>query len=309
MNKVFITGASGFVGKNLIRYLNQMDVATFACSQSEGFNYTLIDSTLLDNQKITTLVHLAGKAHDLRRFVNSRDYYEVNTNLTGRLFDSFLQSNAKNFIYISSIKALADRSDTPLTEEMVPLPLTDYGKSKLAAEEYLLKHILPPGKRLYILRPCMIHGPGNKGNLNLLYNLASRGIPWPLGAFENKRFFCSVDNLMFIIKELIERDDILSGVYNVADDEALSINDVISILAESQNRKVKILKTSKVLIRLIAKLGDILHLPITTERLQKLTESYLVSNRKIKTAIGKSLPVSSRDGLFKTFNSFNKSAQ
>jgi hypothetical protein len=49
----------------------------------------------------------------------------------------------------------------------------------------------------------MIHGAGNKGNLNLIYKLFSKGIPWPLGAFDNKRSFCSIDNLMFIIKELI----------------------------------------------------------------------------------------------------------
>jgi nucleoside-diphosphate-sugar epimerase len=155
----------------------------------------------------------------------------------------------------------------------------------------------------------MIHGPGNKGNLNLLYKLASKGIPWPLGTFDNKRSFCSIDNLMFIIKELIERDDIPSGVYNVADDEALSTNNVISILAESQNRKVNIWKISKGLIQALAKLGDVVHLPHTTERLQKLTKSYLVSNAKIKAAIGKDLPVSAKEGLLKTFKSFHTNAQ
>jgi nucleoside-diphosphate-sugar epimerase len=114
---------------------------------------------------------------------------------------------------------------------------------------------------------------------------------------------------MFIIKELIERDDIPSGVYNVADDETLSTNDVISILARSQNRKAKIWKLSKGLIQFLAKLGDVLRLPLTTERLQKLTESYVVSNQKIKTAIGKPLPVSAKDGLLKTFKSFHKSAK
>jgi len=191
----------------------------------------------------------------------------------------------------------------------MPNPITHYGKSKLLAEQYILSKLIPAGKRVYILRPCMVHGPGNKGNLNLLYKLASKGIPWPLGAFENKRSFCSIDNLMFIIKELIEREDISSGVYNIADDEALSTNNVISILAESQNKRAKIWNVSKGLIQSLAKLGDLIHLPLTTERLQKLTESYVVSNHKIKSAIGKPLPVSAKDGLLKTFNSFHKSAQ
>jgi nucleoside-diphosphate-sugar epimerase len=104
---------------------------------------------------------------------------------------------------------------------------------------------------------------------------------------------------------LIEREDIPSGVYNVADDESLSTNDVISILAESQNKKAKIWKVYKVLIQYLTKFGDVLRLPLTTERLQKLTESYVVSNQKIKSAIGKNLQVSARDGLLKTFYSFH----
>ena len=128
----------------------------------------------------------------------------------------------------------------------------------------------------------MIDGSGNKGNLNLLYKLVSKGLPWPLGVFENKRSFCSIDNLMFIIKELIERDNIPSGVYNVADDDALSTNEVISILAESQNRRPKIWKIWKELIEFVAKISNLIKLPLSEERLHKLTDSYIVSNQKIK---------------------------
>jgi len=84
------------------------------------------------------------------------------------------------------------------------------------AEQYILSQPIPEGKRVYILRPCMIHGPGNKGNLNLLYSLVTKGFPWPLGLFENSRSYLSIENLCFIIKELIDREDIPSGVYNVA---------------------------------------------------------------------------------------------
>jgi nucleoside-diphosphate-sugar epimerase len=204
---------------------------------------------------------------------------------------------------------VADEVDGVLTEEYIPNPTTHYGKSKLLAEQYILSKEIPEGKRVYILRPCMIHGPGNKGNLNLLYKFVSKGIPWPLGSFNNKRSFCSIDNLIFIIKELIDREGIPSGVYNVADDKVLSTNEVISILTESQNKKPKIWKAPKGLIKFFSKLGDILRLPLTTERLQKLSESYEVSNQKIKFAIEKDLPVSAKDGLLKTFNSFYTNAK
>lgn len=151
----------------------------------------------------------------------------------------------------------------------------------------------------------MIHGPGNKGNLNLLYNLISKKIPWPLGSFENKRSFCSIDNLTFVIQELIEHEDIPSGIYNVADDEPLSTNELIGLIAQSQNRNPIVWKISKSLIEKAARIGDKLHLPLNSERLHKLTSSYVVSNDKIKTALGKPLPVSSKEGLLKTFQSFN----
>jgi nucleoside-diphosphate-sugar epimerase len=297
MISIFITGSSGFVGLNLIEYLRSF----FTCIKYQR------DAQIQINQDI--VIHLAGKAHDIKKISNSDEYYQINTELTKKVFDAFLTSNAKVFIILSSVKAVADEVDGVLTEEYIPNPTTHYGKSKLMAEQYILSKEIPEGKRVYILRPCMIHGPGNKGNLNLLYKFVSKGIPWPLGSFNNKRSFCSIDNLVFIIKELIDRVGIPSGVYNVADDKTLSTNEVISILTESQNKKLKIWKVPKGLIKSFSKLGDILRLPLTTERLQKLTESYEVSNQKIKFAIEKDLPVSAKDGLLKTFNSFYTDAK
>jgi nucleoside-diphosphate-sugar epimerase len=195
--------------------------------------------------------------------------------------------------------------NSELCEKHIANPTTHYGKSKLLAEQYILSKKIPNGKRVYILRPCMIHGPGNKGNLNLLYKLVSKGVPWPLGAFENYRSFCSIDNLLFIIKEIIERDDIPSGVYNVADNDPISTNMIISLIAKSNNRNPKIWKLSKKIIILLAKLGDLIKLPLNSERLEKLTQNYVVSNQKILNAIEKDLPVKAIDGIMKTLNSFN----
>jgi nucleoside-diphosphate-sugar epimerase len=289
---IFLTGSTGFVGKTLLITFSKEKVIKW----NRG-NEINIDSAI-------AVIHLAGKAHDLKSSSNPDEYYQVNTELTKKVFNAFLASEAKVFVILSSVKAVADEVDDYLTEGYFPNPITHYGKSKLLAEQYILSKEIPKGKRVYILRPCMIHGPGNKGNLNLLYKLVSKGIPWPLGAFKNRRSFCSIDNLMFIIKELIEQEDIPSGVYNVADDEALSTNDVISILAESQSKLPRIWNVSKSLIELAAKVGNVLKLPLNEERLQKLTDSYVVSNKKLMSAIGKPLPVSSREGLLKTFQSF-----
>jgi nucleoside-diphosphate-sugar epimerase len=290
---IFLTGSTGFVGKSFIDNFSDENLIQWKRGNEIKFNSALV------------FIHLAGKAHDQKIISDADEYYQVNTELTKTVFDAFLESDAKVFITLSSVKAVADEVQGVLNEEHSSNPITHYGKSKLLAEQYILSKEIPEGKRVYILRPCMIHGPGNKGNLNLLYKLVSKGIAWPLGAFDNKRSFCSIDNLMFIFKELIERENIPSGVYNVADDIPLSTNEVISILASSQNKKPKIWRISKKLIQIIAKIGNVLKLPLNEDRLQKLTDSYIVSNQKIQSVIGKPLPVSSRDGLLKTFKSFN----
>jgi nucleoside-diphosphate-sugar epimerase len=290
---IFLTGSSGFVGQNFVSAINsEVPIRKY----SKGDKLSITENIV---------IHLAGKAHDLKKTANSDEYYRINTELTKDVFDAFLVSNAKVFITLSSVKAVADEVEGELTENKNPNPVTHYGKSKLLAEQYIFSREIPQGKRVYVLRPCMIHGPGNKGNLNLLFKIVSRGIPWPLGSFENKRSFCSIDNLMFIINELIEREDIPSGIYNIADEESVSTNELIELIALSQNINSKIWHLSKRLIERFAELGDILHLPLNTERLHKLTSSYIVNNEMIKHAIGKPFPVSSRDGLLKTFKSFH----
>jgi nucleoside-diphosphate-sugar epimerase len=294
MISIGITGYNGFVGKNILEKFEQR--YQFDCYKKYQ-PFKIIQDVV---------IHLAGKSHDLRNILDASEYYTVNTELTKKIFDAFLLSDAKIFITLSSVKAVVDTLESVLTENHPPNAITHYGKSKLLAEQYILSKSIPEGKRVFILRPCMIHGPGNKGNLNLLYQIVAKGIPWPLGAFENQRSFCSIDNLCFVINEILQNESIPSGIYNLADDDAISINKLIKLIANSQNKNVNILKIPKALILSIAKLGDFFKLPLNSERLQKLTESYVVSNQKIVNAIEKPLPVKTEEGLLLTFKSFRK---
>jgi len=294
--RVTITGATGFVGINLQGYL-----------KSSHKLYAL-SARYRSNQQFEIIadavIHLAGKAHDLKKVSNPQDYYDANYELTRQLFNAFLVSNAKVFIFMSTVKAVADEVKGILREDDVPNPKTPYGISKQQAEKYILSKELPDGKRVYILRPCMIHGPGNKGNLNLLYKLVSKGLPWPLGAFKNRRSFLSIENLCFVIKELLENEKIPSGIYQVADDKSISTNELIRLLGSSLGKKNKILNVNSLFIETVGGIGDFLHLPLNSERLQKLTESYVVSNEKIINALGKPLPTAIEIGLMRTFESF-----
>lgn len=296
--KITITGVSGFVGTNLGAYLNNKNIEVEGLSLRENWKNQF-------NLNTDAIIHLAGKAHDLENTSEETEYFKINRDLTIQLFQEFLQSEAKDFFYFSSVKAVADTADEVIKEEIQPNPLTPYGKSKYEAEQYLLAQQLPERKRLFIVRPCMIHGPGNKGNLNLLYKVVEKGIPWPLSAFENNRSFLSIDNLSYLIHEMLLNKEVISGVYNFADDQSLSTNQLIVAINKALDRKAKFLSIPKGLIETVAKCGDVINFPLNSERLKKLTESYVVSNQKIKTALNiKQLPLSAEEGIIKTIKSF-----
>ena len=298
--KITITGATGFVGQNLSEYLEEKG--------------NIIDKLSLRKPHFSlqkdadAVIHLAGKAHDTANTSADDEYFKVNTDLTIKLFEDFLNSDIGDFIYFSSVKATADTIEGILDENHPSDPKTPYGKSKLEAENYLLSKQLRENKRLFIIRPCMIHGPGNKGNLNLLYKVVEKGIPWPLADFENLRSFLSIDNLNFLIERIVSEKSIKSGIYNFSDDQALSTNDLVKIIANTSGKKERLLKIPKNLISFVAKTGDRLKLPLNSERLKKLTENYIVSNQKIKTALNiDSLPITAEEGMKKTIESFNNS--
>jgi nucleoside-diphosphate-sugar epimerase len=302
LKNIILTGSSGFIGLNLKTYLQEQGHHVNSLSL-RGKDW----KKKLNNISGDVLIHLAGKAHDTKRTSASEEYFAVNLDLTVSLFEDFLQSEIRDFFYFSSVKAIADTLDVVLEENTEANPQTPYGQSKWLAEQYLRSKMLPEGKRVFIFRPSMVHGPGNKGNLNLLYKLVSKGIPWPLATFDNQRSFLSIENLQFMIKHIVDDEKIPDGVYNLVDDEPLSTNSLITLMSEVLGRKPRLWKIPIGLITRVAKVGDILHLPLNSERLKKLTENFIVSNQKIKEALGiNQLPLSASEGLRKTLVSFKR---
>ena len=308
---ILITGVHGFVGSNLVKALKGDHIIyglDIIAPDKDGVLRTFAWEDLTNNvlPQIDVIIHLAGKAHDTKNQSIAQVYFDINTGLTQRIYDYFYTSSATKFIFFSSVKAAADfvLGDI-LTEDIIPTPKGPYGESKIAAENYILsKPALD--KQVYILRPCMIHGPGNKGNLNLLYSVVKKGIPWPLGAYVNRRSFTSIDNLCFVIDGLISKN-IPTGIYHVGDDEALSTNELISVMCEVMGRPCRIWKLNCKMMDSLAKLGTFLHLPLNSERLRKLTENYVVSNNKIKQALGvDKMPITAMEGLKKTIRSFER---
>jgi len=314
--KILITGVHGFVGSNLVNALSKNNLIyglDIVSPIKDGVRFTF-SWDFLDKPneipEVDAIIHLAGKAHDTKNEAAAEAYFKVNTELTKKIFDWFLkQPKCKKFVFFSTAKAAADKVEGVLTEDVVPAPVGPYGESKIAAEQYILNTMKERPeefneKQVYIFRPCMIHGPGNKGNLNLLYNVVKKGIPWPLGAFENRRTFTSIENICFAVNGVLTKD-IPTGIYNMGDDEALSTNELIEEICKSLGKKAHIWKLPKGLMNGVAKVGGWLHLPLNPERLRKLTENYISSNEKIKKALGvEKMPVDARDGLKVTLKSF-----
>ena len=323
---ILITGIHGFVGSNLVVALKEQHGlygVDIVAPEKEGviktFSWKDVEPASFPMQelpKFDAIIHLAGKAHDTKNQSAAQVYFDINTGLTQKIFDLFVESSARKFIFFSSVKAAADCVvGDILTEDIVPSPVGPYGESKIKAEEYILGRLKVENEKLkvsscddkevYILRPCMIHGPGNKGNLNLLYNVVKKGIPWPLGAFDNRRSFTSIDNLCYVVEGLLTKG-VASGIYHMGDDEALSTNELIALMCEVLGRKPHIWKVNKRIMESCAGLGALLHLPLNSERLRKLTENYVVSNAKIKAALGiEKMPVKAEDGIVKTIKSFS----
>ena len=299
--KTILTGTSGFVHQNLSQYLTSQNHQIQSLSlRNDDWKYHI-------DQSANTIIHLAGKAHDTKNTSSAADYFTINTELTKQVFDAFLESKITDFFYFSSVKAAADEIENTLTETHISNPKTPYGQSKLQAENYILSKEIPTSKRVFIIRPCMIHGPGNKGNLNLFYKIVQKGIPYPLAAFDNKRSFLGIDNLNFLIHQMIINKNVPSGIYNFADDEPLSTNNLFKLIAEVLNQKPRLWKIPKSVIIFTAKIGDKIKLPLNSEKLQKLTENYVVSNQKIKAALNiSSMPNSVSEGLKLTIQSFRK---
>lgn len=299
MKVLILGGKNGFISQNIG---NQLDGI---------FDLEFLSMRNLDimNKRFTAdcIINLVGKAHDHTGTATENDYFQANVELAKKAFQIFLSSSAKIFIHISSLAAIEEFESTrALSEDDACNPVSWYGKSKRAAEQWLLKQELPTEKKLIILRPPMVHGPGDRGNLGLLYKFISKGIPYPLASFDNQRSFISIDNFCYFIEQIVkERDKLASGIYHISDDEPIATSEIIQLIKQVTGKNTMNFSIPKFLIRGIAKIGDVIPIPLNTKRLKKMTSNLLLSNQHIKDVLAiKRLPLTAKKGLEITIRSF-----
>lgn len=295
--RVLVTGATGFVGQNLVPYLTMLgfDVVTVGRKGCMRSYDELRNDPLLRG---SIVVHLAGRAHDTRGGTSASQFYDANVKLTEQVFDLSESGQAEKFIFVSSIKAVADEATSVIDESTMPHPNSPYGISKLKAEEALSRRAsVGAGMELFILRPVVINGPGVKGNISLLAKCAEWGAPYPFGGFANRRSMLAVDNLSYVIARICV-DSIHPSTYIVADDESMSSQFLFEVLCNEFGKRARCFKLPRQLVRASARAGSMLNLPLNVSNLEKLLGSFEVSNIRLLKALDvDELPYTARDGV------------
>ena len=301
-NGILISGINGFVGKKLrISFSDEFEVKGLSRSISADPDIYQWNELFSIRKPQRAWIHLSGSKAD-----EASVDLEKELELVSDAFRHFKETHSEIFIYFSSVKAVSSKVNGVLLETHLYEKENPYGAVKRAVEKFLLAQELNANQRLYILRPCVIHGPGNAGSLRMLFRFIKKGFPYPLGAFDNQRSFLSVVNMQYLVYQMVMQKP-KSGVYNLSDDEFLSTGDLIKIMSKVLGKKVKVLKISPTLILKLAQMGDKFGLPFNSIRLQKLVSDYKVSNEKIKSTLSiNTLPTSIEQGIEVSIRSFLK---
>jgi nucleoside-diphosphate-sugar epimerase len=225
--KILVTGASGFVGRNLLAALSAVGRPFVALGREAG----AVDGTtdwrpLLGEAR--SVVHLAG------RHVGDAAAFERDIQMTLNLARQAAEQGVERFVFLSSIKVNGERTGPGqvFSETDTPGPLDDYGQSKLRIERALSELDLP----VTIVRAPLVYGPGVNGNFRRLIKAVDRGWPLPLGAVENRRSMVAVGNLCDFIMRVLDEPAAAGETYVLADGEDVSIPDLLRRLARAMNR-------------------------------------------------------------------------
>lgn len=304
---VLLSGYSGFVGQSVISRFTAVGCTIYGVGRtgkrdsrlSKIFEWEDLPD-FVESNRIDVFIHAAGKAHDMDESSSEEEYREANVELTKRFYGLFSDSCASKFIFISSIKAASDYPITGVDEFTRDSIQGYYGQTKRSAEDWLLANNTA-NKRTIILRPCMIHGPNNKGNLQRLVTYLKKGLPYPFYAFENKRSYLYIDSFVEILLKILYCDNMEEGIYNVADDGAISTKEIVDLIVEEYGLSKFRLILPRIFIRILAMIGEKVGLGFNRKVLHKITSDYVVKNDKLKKVLGADVfRVNGSEGLRRT---------
>ncbi|MBT2970277.1 MAG: hypothetical protein B6D72_14095 [gamma proteobacterium symbiont of Ctena orbiculata] len=254
MTTVLVTGANGFVGKHLCRYLPTKGYAVRAAQRVCQPDSNLAEQVAIGDIDgttdwsgalvgVDTVVHLAARVHVMRESEDDplAAFRRVNVEGTAALGRQAVAAGVRRMIYLSSIKVNGEKTHgVPFSADDDAGPEDAYGISKWEAEQALRQIALETGLELVIIRPVVIYGAGVKGNLQRLMSLIRRGVPLPLGGIQNRRSFLSVGNLLDFLRCAIDHPAAAGELFLLADGEDLSTPQLIRKLSKVMGCGVKL---------------------------------------------------------------------
>jgi len=320
MNSILVTGATGFIASHLLPLLQQNHKITAAVRtqapeiENQGIS-TIIIGEINPHTKwrkalkgIDTVIHLAARAHIIQeKTANPETEFQLINHLgTANLVNQAITAGVKHFIFISSIGAMATLSEVILTEKTPCQPDTAYGRSKLGAEQSLMRLTQDTDMNWTILRPTLVYGPGNPGNMERLLKLVKLGLPLPFGAIHNRRSFLFVGNLISAIATVINHPQSHQQTFIVSDSEDISTPELIQRLAKLMNKPTKLVPLPPALLKVLGSLADTVEsvskkqLPINSGTIDRLLGSLFVDSSHIQTTLNWHPPYTLDQGLQKT---------
>lgn len=326
--KIFVTGSSGFVGGHLVKLLSSKKIDVIAHCRSEQKNdidpnITWVVKNNLEDEKwlrevllgVDVVIHAAAYAHQTRE-TNQSDkdlFRSVNVGLSSILFDMAVQGNISHFIFISSIGACTSFCGSLVDENILPNPSNDYGISKLDAELMLSDRSKKSNLPLTIIRPVLIYGPANPGNMKRLGGLISLGIPLPFKGIKNKRSYLYVGNMTDFIYNCIVNEKAKEQLFHLADNDILSTPDLVSLIADASGIKVRQFSCPIFILRMIGKFGDLMNkilgrsFGMDSYSINRLEGSLFISNLKARKLLNWTPPFSTKEGITETCGKNNLS--
>ena len=269
MTNILVTGGTGFIGSHLLPILSKQNLQVTLAVRNNSSNelnipYKIVKVSEIDEntdwtkalKEVGTVIHLAARAHQLNdQAINPEaEFLRTNCEGTKTLVKAAIASGVKHFIFISSIGAMTTLSEHTLTEESPCHPDSPYGRSKLQAEQGLIELCQNSPMTWTILRPTLVYGAGNPGNMERLMKLIKTGFPLPLGSINNRKSFVYVGNLVDAIITCINHPNAKNQTFIVSDGEDLSTTNLIRRLGKALGKSPLLLPIPAELLRLTTKL-------------------------------------------------------
>ena len=314
--RVLVTGATGFLGVHVSQALLGRGLAVRALTRpgsppAPGGTEPAPVGSLSDSaglrralEGVTSVIHLAAYVHHPRVPHDEAAYREVNVDGTVALLDAGGASGIRDFVFVSTVKAVGEISREPWTERTRPAPVDPYGRTKLAAEEAVRAAALRHGLHAPILRLPLVYGPGMRANALRLFQLIDRGLPLPLGAVHNQRSLLYVGNFVAAVTATLEHEA-GNDLFFVSDGPPIATPDLIRAIARALGRPARLVSVPVGLMRVAARIGDqIAHVvpavPFTSATLDRVVGSLAVNSSKLSTAVGFRPPYTLDEGLAAT---------